>query len=71
MKANYLQAKRELIEKGIDFGKDVFSLTSEENKLIEQTAKKYKYRISSCGNSCLGGILHCRFYMLLQKYKEL
>jgi hypothetical protein len=67
MKTNYLQAKRELIEKGIDFGKDVFLLTSEENKLIERAAKKYKYKISSCGNSCLGGILHCRFYMLLQK----
>ena len=69
MKKNYLQAKSELSENGIDFGKSVYSLTSEEIKLIEQTAKKYKYRISSCGKSCLGGILHCRFYMLLQKYK--
>jgi hypothetical protein len=69
MKAIYKQAKKELIEKGINFDKNVYSLTSEENKLIEQTAKKYKYRISSCGNSCLGGILHCRFYMLLQKVK--
>lgn len=67
MKANYLHAKRELIENGIDFEKNVYSLTSDEIKLIEQTAKKYKYRISSCGKSCLGGILHCRFYMLLQK----
>jgi hypothetical protein len=67
MKANYLQAKRELIESGIDFGKDVFLLTSDEIKLINQTAKKYKYRISSCGNSCLGVILHWRFYVLLQK----
>ena len=69
MKANYLNAKSELIEKGIDFGKSVYSLTSDEIKLIEEAAKKYKYRISSCGKSCLGGILHCRFYMLLQKYK--
>ena len=69
MKANYLQAKRELIENGIDFGKNVFLLTSDEIKLINQTAKKYKYRITSCGNSCLGVILHWRFYMLLQKYK--
>ena len=67
MKAIYKQAKKELIEKGINFDKSVFSLTSEENKLLEQTAKKYKYKISSCGASCLGGILHCRFYMLLQK----
>lgn len=67
MKAIYKQAKKELIEKGINFGKNVYSLTSEENKLLEQTTKKYKYRITSCGNSSLGGILHCRFYMLLQK----
>jgi hypothetical protein len=67
MKAIYKQAKKELIEKGINFDKDVFLLTSDEIKLINQTAKKYKYRISSCGNSCLGVILHWRFYMLLQK----
>lgn len=69
MKAMYKQAKKELIEQGIDFDKSVYSLNSEENKLLEQTAKKYGYRIASCGTSCLGGILHCRFYMMLQRVK--
>jgi hypothetical protein len=69
MKAIYRAAKEELINKGIDFSKNVYSLSDSENHLLEQTANKYGYKISKCGNSCVGGILHCRFYELLRKIK--
>ena len=69
MKAIYKEAKKELISKGIDFTKNVYSLTDEQNSLLELTAKKYGYKITNVGNSAIGGILHCRFYLLLQRIK--
>ena len=69
MKAIYKQAKRELEYQGVDFTKNVYSLTEREKKLLEQTAKKYGYRVASDGNSSLGCILHARFFILLQRIK--
>ena len=67
MKAIYKQAKKELEAQGIDFSKNVYSLTGSEEKLLEQAAKKYGYRVSSCGNSSIGCIIHARFFILLQR----
>ena len=67
MKAIYKQAKKELESKGIDFNKNVYSLTASEEKLLEKAAKKYGYKVSSCGNSSIGCILHARFFILLQR----
>ena len=69
MKAIYKQAKRELESQGVGFNKNVYSLTGREEKLLEQTAKKYGYRVTSDGNSSLGCILHARFFLLLQRIK--
>ena len=38
-------------------------------KVIAKAAKKYGYRVSSCGNSSIGCVLSARFFMLLQKIK--
>lgn len=67
MKAIYKQAKKELECQGVDFSKNVYSLTGNQEKLLEQAAKKYGYRVTSDGNSALGCILHARFFVLLQK----
>lgn len=67
MKAIYKQAKKELESKGIDFNKNVYSLNSDDKSLLEKAAKKYGYRVSSCGNSSIGCILSARFFILLQK----
>ena len=69
MKSIYQKAKRELENKGIDFSKDVHELNSSEEKLLEASAKEYGYKITSCGNSSLGCILHARYFCLLQKVK--
>lgn len=69
MKSIYKKAKQELITNGLDFKQDVHELSSGEIKLLEASAKKYGYKITSCGNSSLGCIVHARFYLLLQKIR--
>ena len=69
MKTIYREAKIELQKQGMNFSKNVYSLTSNEKELLEKAAKKYGYRVSSCGNSSIGCILSARFFLLLQKIK--
>lgn len=69
MKPIYKEAKKELESKGIDFKKNVYSLSDEQNRIIESAAKKYGYKVSGCGNSSIGRILHARFFLLLQRIK--
>jgi len=67
MKIIYKEAKKELQEQGVNFSKNVYSLTGSEEKLLENAAKKYGYRVKSCGKSAIGCIVHARFFLLLQK----
>ena len=69
MRSIYKKAKQELANKGLDFKKDVHELSSQEEKLLEASAKEYGYRVVSGGNSSLGCILHARYYLMLQRVK--
>ena len=69
MKRIYSEAKIELQKQRVNFNKDVYSLNSDEKNLLEKAAKKYGYRVSSCGNSSIGCVLSARFFMLLQNIK--
>jgi len=67
MKTIYKEAKKELQEQGVNFNKSVYSLTRDEEKLLEKAAKKYGYKVAGDGNSAIGCIVHARFFLLLQK----
>jgi len=69
MKTIYREAKKELQNAGVNFNKNVYSLSSNEVKLLEKAAKKYGYKVSGDGTSAIGCILHARFFILLQKIK--
>lgn len=44
MKAIYFDAIRELQTKGVNFEKDVFTLSSSDRSQLEEAARKYGYR---------------------------
>ena len=69
MRSIYKKVKQELANKGLDFKKDVHELSSQDEKLLESSAKEYGYKIASGGNSSLGYILHARYYLMLQRVK--
>jgi len=67
MKIIYKEAKKELQEQGVNFSKNVYSLTGNEKKLLKNAAKKYGYKVAGDGKSAIGCIVHARFFLLLQK----
>lgn len=56
-----------LISKGVNFEKDVFTLSNATETLLHNTAKNCRFRPKP-NNSCLSAVLHARFYIYLQRY---
>ena len=60
------------LSKQIDFSKNVYSLNSNDVRILEKAAKVYGYRCRDNGSQ-IACILHARFYCMLQNmyYKRL
>ena len=63
----YISAKqiviKDLLQKGFNFKKDVFTLTSSEHSIFEKLAKDFKYKESKSSYFGTGSA----FYLHLQK----
>jgi hypothetical protein len=63
MKPIYFDAIRELQEKGVNFEKDVFTLSSSDRSQLDEAARKYGYRRPKTSYFARGGA----FFLCLQR----
>lgn len=63
MKEIYFEAIRELKAKGVNFGKDVFALSSSDRSQLDEAARKYGYKRPKTSYFARGGA----FFLCLQR----